>query len=69
MQGLGTPGPQARATAAGWGGGGGEKEGRESCRGSTRQAPRDGGAERPEAALPGEARLPTVLSGPKLLEC
>lgn len=41
----------------------------ESCRGSTRQAPRDSRAELPEAALPGEARLlPTALSGLKRLE-
>lgn len=69
MQGLGTRALLARARLPRGVWGGGDKDGWESCRGSTRQAPRDSGAERPEAELPGELRLPTALSGPKLLEC
>lgn len=54
----------ADACQEGWG----AREGWEPCRGSTRQAPRDGGAERPAAVLPREERLPTALSRLKLLE-
>lgn len=68
VRGLGVPGLQARARRA-CGQAGETREGWESCRGSTRQAPRDSRAELPEATLPGEARLlPTALSELKLLE-
>ena len=48
------------------GGGVGTREGWEPCGGSLPGMV--GQSYRPEAALPGEARLPTALSGLKLLE-
>lgn len=61
MQGLGAPEPQAHSSV-------GSYQGRRGVL-QRKQAPRNGGAERLEAELPEAARLPTVLSGPQLLEC